>query len=286
VTGPTCRSESLAVAEPLGGTAPSASRLLIVEEPGPWGANAVQDCRMEAALKAQLEEIAKTTDTKLFLARRRDRKRLDGLRNVWFMQRTGRNVAAAHRQVPEDAPIALPNLSASEESRAANPPAGSEHLHPTLFVCTNGARDQCCAVVGRDLLKRLSAETWEISHLGGHRFAPTALRFPDGLLYGRLTVSSALGIMSGDATRLVDTRGRFGRDPWQQVAELSVAAKTGLRLPELDSSGEPGSTLVSDSTGTTWELTMSQRTLAPRRVSCDKTPLTDRAWVGTRMPLP
>ncbi|HEU5385864.1 MAG TPA: sucrase ferredoxin [Streptosporangiaceae bacterium] len=47
------------------------------------------------------------------------------------------------------------------------------------LVCTNGKRDRCCAVRGRPVAAAIADatgwDTWESSHLGGHRFAATAL---------------------------------------------------------------------------------------------------------------
>lgn len=267
MTAHTCRTDSLSVAEPLGGTAPTESRLLIVEQPGPWGSAAVQESRMVPLVREKLEQLENTKDIKVFLARRQDRKRLDDHRNVWFMRRVGRRVAAGHFQIPEDSPISLPEVWLPESSPS-----------PVLFICTNGARDQCCAVEGRRLIRLLGVQVWEISHLGGHRFAPTAIRFPDGLLFGRLSATSAVGLVSGRSPEPSHIRGRFGRSSWQQVAELMVSARTGILLHELDSSGDPASTTVSDDNGASWEAKLSQRDLEPRRVSCNRDPVTDRAW--------
>lgn len=315
----TCRADSLSVAEPPGGSAPTVSELLIVEQPGPWGAAAVEDCRMNPAVKAKLQQLAGNSDLKVFLARRRDRKQLLGRRNVWFMQRTGRNVAAGHLQLPETSPVLIPWDSLREASFPETPPPGSSHsavlggktdrgddvaladeghpipdaarigaaeagsgtLRTTPFICTNGARDRCCAIEGRDLLMRLSTDVWEISHLGGHRFAPTALRFPDGLLFGRLDIPSARVVASGRTPGTSYVRGRFGRTAWQQVAELAVAEETAAELHELDSAGEPGSTFVSDGHGTTWRVSLTRHGLAPRRASCDKDPVDDQVWIPT-----
>ena len=279
MTKPTCRADSLSVAEPLGGTAPSATQLLIVEQPGPWGSAAVRDSRMDPTVRRGLEQLEEARGIKVFLARRQDRKQLAGFRNVWFMQRIGRDVVPEHFRIAEGSPVPVPGASNPDTSLT-----NSETLGSVLFICTNGARDQCCAVAGRDLLRRLTTDVWEISHLGGHRFAPTALRFPDGLLFGRLDITSAGDLTRGRAAGLSHTRGRFGRDPWQQIAELSIAGETGIPLRELDGRGEPGSTTVSDGRGTTWTVRLSQRRLAPRKVSCKKQPTVDSVWMPTVVP--
>lgn len=64
-----------------------------------------------------------------------------------------------------------------------------------LLVCTHGRRDQCCGSFGTafvehlgDVLAASGAEVdcQRISHTGGHRFAPTAIAFPDGYAWAHL----------------------------------------------------------------------------------------------------
>ncbi len=68
---------------------------------------------------------------------------------------------------------------------------------PVLLVCTHAKRDRCCALEGRPILEELEGELgveslWECSHLGGHRFAPTALLLPTGQVLGRMVAGEAL----------------------------------------------------------------------------------------------
>ncbi|UDY37300.1 sucrase ferredoxin [Dermatobacter hominis] len=64
-----------------------------------------------------------------------------------------------------------------------------------VLVCTHGRRDQCCGSLGTSMyedLVHVLAESGaqvrhqRISHTGGHRFAPTAITFPDGYAWGHL----------------------------------------------------------------------------------------------------
>ncbi|MCZ0942787.1 MAG: hypothetical protein OXJ53_07015 [Gammaproteobacteria bacterium] len=61
---------------------------------------------------------------------------------------------------------------------------------PRYFVCTNGQRDLCCARFGLPVYNRLrehlGEHVWQVTHLGGHRFAPNVLVLPQGVLYGRV----------------------------------------------------------------------------------------------------
>ncbi|NEO90709.1 MAG: sucrase ferredoxin [Moorea sp. SIO3G5] len=79
-----------------------------------------------------------------------------------------------------------------------------------ILVCTHGSRDVCCARYGNPFYcKALATVTelslsnvrlWKASHFGGHRFAPTAIDFPDGRYYGVLDQDSFKSILirSGD----------------------------------------------------------------------------------------
>ena len=75
-----------------------------------------------------------------------------------------------------------------------------------LLVCTHGMRDRCCARFGQPFFREvaLSAKqgnlpntrVWKVSHIGGHRFAPTAISLPDGRYYGRLTLSCLQSVIT------------------------------------------------------------------------------------------
>lgn len=75
-----------------------------------------------------------------------------------------------------------------------------------FLVCTHGMRDRCCARFGRPFYQALEQKVkageladvrvWQVSHIGGHRFAPTAISLPDGRYYGRLTVEDWIAIAS------------------------------------------------------------------------------------------
>ncbi len=104
-----------------------------------------------------------------------------------------------------------------------------------LLVCTNAKRDACCALLGRALSGRLAedAETdpdavWESDHLGGHRFAPTAVVLPSGYVHGRLDGPAARAVLREAAAGRVDIQHCRGRSTWSrpgQAAELALRAE-------------------------------------------------------------
>ena len=75
-----------------------------------------------------------------------------------------------------------------------------------ILVCTHGSRDQCCAKYGnpfyrqaKQIVHNLSlndVRIWQSSHFGGHRFAPTAIDFPQGRYYARLDADSFTAILT------------------------------------------------------------------------------------------
>jgi hypothetical protein len=100
---------------------------------------------------------------------------------------------------------------------------------PILAVCTNSARDACCGIDGRALVASLSDSpgVWECSHLGGHRFAPTALLVSHGLVYGRLDVHAARTLIDeGPGLSTAGfLRGRSALPPPAQAAEAHLLAR-------------------------------------------------------------
>ncbi|MEM6451044.1 MAG: sucrase ferredoxin [Cyanobacteria bacterium P01_D01_bin.105] len=84
-----------------------------------------------------------------------------------------------------------------------------------ILVCTHGMRDKCCARFGQPFYRQAQqlakadqlpshVRLWQVSHIGGHRFAPTAISLPDGRYYGRLTPEalSAIANRNGPIQRL------------------------------------------------------------------------------------
>lgn len=110
---------------------------------------------------------------------------------------------------------------------------GAEVEGPLYLVCTHGKRDRCCALYGRQLYLALSAlggdAVWQSSHLGGHRFAPTMLVLPQGLLYGWLEASEAEGVYkaseSGLFYRTDRLRGRTAYAGPVQAAEIALVGE-------------------------------------------------------------
>jgi hypothetical protein len=154
---------------------------------------------------------------------------------------------------------------------------------PLALVCTNGKRDRCCAVYGRPLAAELAAsggsEVWEVTHLGGHRFAPTMLVLPYGYTYGRVDAHHAKDVLEAARTGRMVLEGCRGRSAWDrpgQAADLAVRALTGedrtaaVVVEDVTATGDDSWTVrVAHTDGRAWDVAVAQiPALPPRPESC------------------
>jgi hypothetical protein len=117
---------------------------------------------------------------------------------------------------------------------AGRSPGLEPHLDPVFAVCTHGRHDTCCAERGRPVAAALAArhpeQTWEVSHIGGDRFAANALVLPHGLYYGRLDPESVADVAAAQLAGQVSLdhlRGRSGLAMPLQYAEIALRRHLG-----------------------------------------------------------
>jgi hypothetical protein len=122
----------------------------------------------------------------------------------------------------------------------SNPNAFPAVDETQYFVCTNGQRDACCARFGLPvyaaLRERVGQRAWQITHLGGHRFAPNVLALPQGVVYGRVHLESLDNFVEAvEAQQLAfdHVRGRAWYPPPVQAAE-ALSRESGLRFVGMD----------------------------------------------------
>jgi hypothetical protein len=212
--------------DPMLGTAFPAARLLLVEQPFPWGPEGLRTSRFERetalALEARGREVGVRVQAIRGLGRDPDR-----LARRWTSVDT-RDASRSMRsgEFGHDAELLELPLDGS---------AGEPDPEPLYLVCTHGRHDPCCAERGRPVIARLTAarpgRVWQASHLGGCRFAPTVLALPDGTMYGRVpphAVEDLVAATDAGEVMLELLRGRIGLAPAAQAAVAFAAEQLGL----------------------------------------------------------
>lgn len=219
-----CSEESAAHGNDPAGSATTFRRYLLIDHLQPWSAAAAED-----ALAAHLDDAART-----WVSRQND-LRAFAIRPVTDRRSAGAGTFVIGTAGPQAGYRRMADAPTGDEN--AEDVAGDDST-PFLAVCTNGKRDRCCAIDGRALAQELHSEfgdrILEISHLGGHRFAPTALLFPWAYSYAFLTPQTA-----ADAIRLADRgliapqllRGRADLSEPEQAAEIHWRRQLGPAAP-------------------------------------------------------
>ena len=204
---------------------------LLVEEPGAWGAGAVPASRLGPVVTDALRGTAQERGLKLLLIRRPSARDLDpdGPRRLFLVDvRRGRARTLTRTTLR------------AEIAEAAAATGGWElHDEPLLLVCTHGRKDWCCALRGRPVVAALAdldpGPVWECSHLGGDRFAATALSLPTGVTHGRLSPADAPDLVAALRTGRVLPHRLRGRscDPGViQAAEAHARLELGIDVLE------------------------------------------------------
>ncbi len=236
-----CALLSRELGEPVAGTAATQSAWLLLEQPGPWGRVAATDSRLDPALGGELDGRTAGTGVRLCLIRRPDGSNdHDPPRRRWFAASTHPlRTWLATGEVADPADLLKVDFAALDagDRRAV---AALEHTFldtPILGICTNGRRDACCATLGRRVVVAADAAfpagapapaVWEITHVGGHKFAPTGVVLPSGYLYGRLDATQAIRVLTEARHGRMVPDGCRGRSTWErpgQAAELAVRAE-------------------------------------------------------------
>lgn len=125
----------------------------------------------------------------------------------------------------------------------ARPDAHDSLAGARYFVCTNGQRDLCCARFGlpvyAGLRERLGERVWQVTHLGGHRFAPNVLVLPQGAVYGRVHeahLDDFVADIESGRLAVPHLRGRSWYAGVVQAAE-ALSGRSDLTLAAVDEDG-------------------------------------------------
>lgn len=248
----TCTLSSLAANEALAATAvENVATWLLIEQDGGWGKKGLDDAPMDDDVRAHLlAAVAKANAAAPRSAQVRPQlvrqeasagsARVEGVRLL--VARAG----APTERVTLPDPRAALDIDVAAWLLGELPAAVVKDTRPLVLVCTHGKRDRCCAEHGLAFYRALAArwpsgegetpDLWQSTHLGGHRFAATAVTLPDGYQYGRLSHADAPAFADAiEAGRLYDLatlRGRSTLSAPAQAADLHVRQLLGLVGPD------------------------------------------------------
>jgi hypothetical protein len=223
--GPFCSDLSRENDEPLAATASRIDYWFLIEYRGLWTRDALPGSGLSDQVKQHLrDQVAAVPHGRLLFIRRPDRRRRPEL------------VAFAASSRPGEESLTRFEFEAYEDLRGVDLRAGSTAAQPLFLVCTHGKHDPCCARHGRPLYEALRDEldpdwAWQVTHIGGDRFAGNLVCLPEGLYYGRVDREAAGVVLDEHFARRVLLDHYRGRSIYTfpvQAAERSVREATGL----------------------------------------------------------
>lgn len=222
------------------GTATFMRSWLLIEQPGPWPDDALEQVLAEAFPPERLELLRALGDSAglrpLLIRRpgRHVREQSRARRAVYVGSGDPDNRWLERFEIDDLTELAGLDLAALARGERG---FGEPVTGPMFLVCTHGTKDMCCAVLGRPLATALHANqadrTWEVSHVGGDRWAGILLVVPDGYMHGHLDPQEANQVAKAARVRQVEPdhlRGRTSTESsWSQHAEIAVRQTFGAR---------------------------------------------------------
>ena len=225
-----CASWARELAVSPAGTAPQFDVLVLVEHPLPWPRDIGADPGLRHLADVAAEHAASGRTVRLQAAAT-DPK--NTTRRVVVFDR-GEGGFAGYGRTEGSASVGdLEHLVA--ELVSARVPSLSSLDVTDVLICTHGTRDRCCGSMGTRLWmaaeRRLpGVHLWRTSHTGGHRFAPTAMTFPEGGCWAHLDEEVLFGLVDRTlpaVTAATHLRGCTAFEPSLQVADREVFASRG-----------------------------------------------------------
>ena len=227
-----CSVAADARGDPMLGTAPPQSRVLLVHQPGGWGPQGLVESRCDPAVARRIAAAAAGAGMRLQTIRRPGKHETGvpkGGYHVGIADTRG-DANITWWRVDDLAEI-VDELEAGWPRRE---PTGIDTA-PLYLVCTHGRHDPCCALRGRPIanaLQRLRpGRVWETTHLGGDRFAANVLVLPTGELYGRIleeTVPELVRAVDANEILARRLRGRIGMAAVAQAALVYVSERLAI----------------------------------------------------------
>ncbi|NOX29916.1 MAG: hypothetical protein GXP35_07710, partial [Actinobacteria bacterium] len=194
------------------GTSPGVSRWVLVEAAQPWP--------VPATAHAVFDEVADKTVLKTDTSRTllvssnsptRDSAPHEGARIIVYDCVRGNETSDSLIGFSgQERVVGFDELGSLITAAHAGDFIGDPVAATDVLICTHGTRDRCCGSFGPRLFTEAVAlqasgglpsnvRVWRASHIGGHRFSPTGVSFPDGTLWAGLDTDALAAITSHSA---------------------------------------------------------------------------------------
>jgi hypothetical protein len=221
-----CSEYSLAADEQLFGTTKQIDRWFLIEHRERWERDPINSLRAEARSAVAGLQL-KFPRSRFGLIRQSARK-------------SGRLTGFLALSRESHASLYSFEIDRLEDLTASRFGIGMERRKRPLFlVCTHGIHDRCCAKLGNALYDAMSEiggeDVWQVSHVGGCRFAPNVVCLPDGVVYGRVPVGDCARVINSHRSGRIECdrlRGRACYAKPVQAAEYFL--RTAQRFERLD----------------------------------------------------
>jgi hypothetical protein len=229
---PRCSAESLGREEKLFATASLVNAWILFEQPGAWGPDALTESGFPESARP-FTEAANRLGIRTLLIRRRNGEARSPVVYVASSGGPDRQPSLVAGSLSD--PAEVTSLDIAELAEGRMPAFGQAVQHPVYLVCTHGRHDICCADNGRPLYRAMSQlrpeQTWEVSHIGGDRFAGNILVLPRGDYFGRVEPDDAANLVAEYEAGRLDLshhRGRSIHPRLLQAAEHFLRESMGL----------------------------------------------------------
>lgn len=220
-----CSAQSRRNKELLFGTAPRVESWVLVEHPGAWKPDAIEESELLPELRRKLTSLGR--GRRALLIRQSHESSLAA---TCFAAASLETEPQLHR-VPFCDPA---ELCAADFTSLSSHQNASQADGPIFLVCTHGNHDKCCSKFGLPIYETLKqhagADAWQCSHVGGDRFAANIVCFPHGIYYGHVTPGDVKKIVEAQQRgeiHLKNYRGRSCYTRRAQVAEYLLRRETG-----------------------------------------------------------
>ena len=203
-----CSESSRQAGEDIIGSGTNYQTYVLIECPFPWSSNAFDSPLVPEELRNLIRGVKQKKPSLRFLLIASNQSRNNSSTKVLIYEQNQAELLKGYSKLE----LKLDNIEQVAtvvrsylEGEALDCQAETNETRDIL-ICTHGSHDRCCAKYGNPFYTQALATVsnlninnvriWKSSHFGGHRFAPTAIDFPDGRYYGVLDSESFQAILT------------------------------------------------------------------------------------------